>query len=225
MSGEIETDLPAAGSVVELTATSRSDTLVAWSEGCQDAGLFVAAPLDQLQRPVTLGIGERLHLYWRNGGELRALPVVLAAIESGERPRWCLRVDGVLHRGQRREAVRAPLSVPVRIGPEGASTDGMTVDVSEGGCRCILARGRPTFPSVAQAVGATQENAGEVVRASVLFPEFTITCLAEVMFRHAREDAREEFSLRFIGLTELQQDLIRRHVFTRLRELRNRGLL
>jgi len=228
MSGEVGDGQPLAGRVVEVMAASRGDTLVAWSEGRQGADLLLSAPLDQAQRPVSLGIGERLEVVWRDLGELHALPVVLAAIDSGERPRWRLGVVGVLRRGQRREAVRAPLSVAIHVGPELTVAEGTTVDVSEGGCRCILSRRRPpwsSLPSPDQTVGSAGPDSGAVVRVAVLFSEFTITCLAEVTHRHARADARVELSLRFIGLTEPQQDLIRRRVFARLRELRTRGLL
>ena len=229
MSGEVDDGQPLAGRVVEVMAASRGDTLVAWSEGRQGADLLLSAPLDQSQRPVTLGIGERLEVVWRDLGELHALPVVLVAIDSGERPRWRLRVVGVLRRGQRREAVRAPLQRrrPRRPGDQ-ASAEGTTVDVSEGGCRCILSGRRPPWSSLSepdQPCRSAGPDTGAVVRISVLFPEFTITCLAEVTHRHDRADARVELSLRFIGLTEPQQDVIRRRVFARLRELRTRGLL
>ena len=45
---------------------------------------------------------------------------------------------------------------------------------------------------------------GDVVRVAALFPDFTVTCLAEVTRHHPREDSRLELSLRFIGLTENQ---------------------
>ena len=172
MSGEVGDGQPLAGRVVEVMAASRGDTLVAWSEGRQGADLLLSAPLDQAQRPVSLGIGERLEVVWRDLGELHALPVVLAAIDSGERPRWRLGVVGVLRRGQRREAVRAPLSVAIHVGPELTVAEGTTVDVSEGGCRCILSRRRPpwsSLPSPDQTVGSAGPDSGAVVRVAVLF--------------------------------------------------------
>jgi hypothetical protein len=228
MSSEPEESQPAAGSVVELMAASRSDTLIGWSEGCQGGDLVVSAPLDRSQRPVTLGVGELVEVVWQASGKLHALPLVLMAIESGERPRWRLRLAGVLRRAQRRDAVRAPLTVPVRVGPERAPSEGTTVDVSEGGLRCILDRKRQPGPSLRdpnRSPGSTPPGVGDIARLAVMFPEFTITCLSEVTRQHAREDALVELSLRFIGLTEDQEDLIRRRVFARLRDLRRRGLL
>src|SRR3954464_12247196 len=179
MTGELDDGQPLAGRVVEVMAASRGDTLVAWSEGRQGVDLLLSAPLDQSQRPVTLGIGERLEVVWRDLGELRALPTVLAAIDSGERPRWRLGIVGVLRRGQRREAVRAPMSVAIRVGPEPGFAEGTTVDVSEGGCRCIVSGRRPPLSSPPEpdpAEGSAGPDTGAVVRVAVLFPEFTITC-------------------------------------------------
>jgi PilZ domain len=228
MSDEVDRQRPAHGSVVELFPASRADALVSWSEGPQDDDLIVSAPLDRSQRPVSLAVGEHLEIVWRDADELRALPVVLASIEVGERPRWLLRAAGVIRRGQRRDAVRAPLTIPVQIGPEPATVTGTTVDVSEGGLRCVLDTGGPPTGDAHDrdpSADPSSPRAGDVVKVAALFPDFTITCPAEVTRVFEREDPRLELSLRFIGLTENQQDLIRRRVFARLRELRHRGLL
>ena len=224
MSDEIDQRTPDAGSVLELLPASRADALVGWSEGSQDGDLIVTAPLDRSQRPVSLPVGDHLEVVWRAADDLCALPVVLVAIEVGERPTWRLRRAGVLRRGQRRDAVRAPLTIPVRIGPEAAQSNGTSVDGSEGGLRCILEKDRPA-PDLDGSVDVASPRGGDVVRVTALFPDFSITCAAEVTRLHERDDPRIELSLRFIGLTENQQDLVRRRVFARLRELRHRGLL
>jgi c-di-GMP-binding flagellar brake protein YcgR len=216
MSAEADVRRPAPGSVVELFFASRSDPLLTWCEGLPDDDVVVCAPLDLSRRPVTLDIGEHLEVVWKHDGELRALPVVLVATELGERPAWRLSEAGVLRRGQRRDAVRAPMHIPVRIGPDIGPLTGTTVDMSEGGLRCVLDRARDL---------AQEPSTGDVVRITALFPDATVTCLAEVTRRHERDDPRLEVSLRFIGLTENHQDVVRRRVFARLRELRNRGLL
>jgi PilZ domain len=228
MSDEADRGHPAHDSVVELISASRGDTLMSWSEGLHEGDLLVTAPLDQSQRPVSLAVGEHLEVVWRGADGLRALPVVLTAAESGERSRWRLSSVGVVRRGQRRDAVRAPLTIPVRIGPEPTPVTGTTLDVSEGGLRCVLDKAQqPTRvpPDGDGAAGPSPARVGDVVRVAALFPDFTVTCLAEVTRHHEREDPRLELSLRFIGLTENQEDLIRRRVFARLRELRHRGLL
>jgi hypothetical protein len=63
------------------------------------------------------------------------------------------------------------------------------------------------------------------VRISASFPDLTVTCQSEITRRHTDDDSPTELSLRFIGLPEHVQDALRRHVFARLRDLRQRGLL
>src|SRR5689334_18336302 len=105
MSDDADRPRPDPGSVVELFFSSRSDALLTWCDGLPDDDLWVCAPLDHAQRPVELENGEQLEVVWRDGGDLRALPVVLVETELGERPRWLLREVGELRRGQRRDAV------------------------------------------------------------------------------------------------------------------------
>ena len=102
----------------------------------------------------------------------------------------------------------------MRIGPEPTPVTGTTVDLSEGGFRCVLAR-RPKPAGRPQARDRSADppppRAGDVVRVTALFPDAAITGAAEVTRVHDRDDDRLELSLRFIGLTENEQDLIRRH--------------
>ncbi|MGZ4570513.1 MAG: flagellar brake protein [Blastococcus sp.] len=187
--------------------------------------LMVSIPFDLARRPVTLAAGEQMELIWQASGALRSCPVVLAGIDLGEPPRWRLRRAGAVHRGQRREAVRAPLRAAVTLGAEGSATHGTTLDLSEGGLRCVLDRGRHPAPGENVMDPQPFFRVGDVVRASVTFPDLTVTCLSEIARRHPRDDGRTEVSLRFIGMPERVQDDLRRRVFARLRDLRQRGLL
>jgi hypothetical protein len=227
MLGEPGEDYPTIGSAVDLIAASRGDTLTSWTDDVQDEELLVSVPQDESQRPLALGVGEQLEVVWKGSGEVRALPVVLSAIEVGEQPRWRLRRTGVVKCGQRGDAVRAPLAVPIRLDRQPSPVTGTTVDLSEGGLRCVLETERRTaqgMPDRDDSGDFSPPEVGEVVRVSALFPDSTITCLAEVIRRHPRDDSRVELSLRFIGLREDHEDLIRRRVFARLRDLRHRGL-
>lgn len=218
-------EYPAAGTVVELIPASRDEAFTSWMDAAAGEDLLVSVPLDLARRPVSLAAGELIELTWNASGSLRSLPVVLAGIDLGEPPRWRLRRAGVTHRGQRREAVRAPLRAPVTLGVEGTTAHGATVDMSEGGLRCILDRGRS--PTTGENFIDTRPffRVGDVVRVSLTLPELTVSCLSEISRRHPREDERTEVSLRFIGLPEHVQDELRRRVFARLRDLRQRGLL
>jgi c-di-GMP-binding flagellar brake protein YcgR len=140
--------------------------------------------------------------------------------------------------GQRRWAVRSPLRLPVQVTRGQDQLSGLTVDVSEGGLRCVLNQldAKTSTESgdgpVAQATddGAVQKAAeqlavGDRVTVLVTFDNAVVQSTADVVRRHSREDARAELSLRFVGLPEVTQDLIRRHVFASLRDLRLRGLI
>ena len=210
-------DLPAIGYVVEVVPSSRSGTFLCWLDDLVDGELVVSAPCDDTRRPIVLPVGERLEVVWSDPAGLHAVPAELAGILVGEQPRWRLRTAGVAKRGQRRDAVRAPLIVPVELGLSIDPVLGRTVDLSEGGLRCVLDRNAHD--------GREIPAVGEVVRVAVALPELTLRCLSEVTRFHPRRDGRLELSLRFIGLTEKDQDAVRRRVFTRLRELRQRGLL
>jgi hypothetical protein len=210
-------ELPAIGSVLDLVAVSRSETFLSWMDEHAEDGLLVTTPCDSDRRPISLPLGERLDVVWSTAHGLRTVPAELAGIVLGELPRWRLEVEGVAKRGQRRDAVRAPLIVPVELGLAVDPLLGRTVDLSEGGLRCLLDRtvdARQPVPAV-----------GEVIRVAVVLPDLTVRCLSEVTRLFPRKDARVELSVRFIGLPEKDQDAVRRRVFARLRELRQRGLL
>ena len=225
MPGGTGEDNPAVGTVLDLVAASRDEAFMSWLDAVDGDDLVVSIPHDLAQRPVTLAAGEQIELVWKASGGLRSLPVVLVGIDLGEPPRWRLRRAGVAKRGQRRDAVRAPLRAPVTLGAEGTAAHGTTVDLSEGGLRCILDHERRPASGENDTDTRTSFRVGDVVRASVTFPEVTVTCLSEISRRHPRDDGRTELSMRFIGLSEQVQDDLRRRVFARLRELRQRGLL
>ena len=219
-------DYPEVGTVLDLLPASRGDALMSWLDDVDDGDLVVAIPYDLARRPVALAVGEMIDVVWKASGALRCLPVVLAGTDLGTSPHWRLRRAGVAKRGQRREAVRAPLRVPVTVGTGPSAARAMSLDLSEGGLRCIL--GRDPCPAPGETAQVSAQSAfrtGEVVRVSAMFPDLTLTCLSEITRLHPRDDSRTEISVRFIGLSEHVQDDLRRRVFTRLRDLRQRGLL
>jgi c-di-GMP-binding flagellar brake protein YcgR len=232
MLGLPDEDYPEVGAIVDLFPASSGDAYMSWIDDIRDDVLVASIPQDLARRPMTLAVGEQIEVIWKTSGTLRCLPVVLAGIDLGEPPHWRLHPAGVVKRGQRRDAVRAPLRVPVVLGAGPATAHGTTLDVSEGGLRCVLdkrqsrpAPGAPLRVPPPRVPAHAALRVGDVVRVSASFPDLTVTCLSEITRRHTDDDSPTELSLRFIGLPEHVEDALRRRVFARLRDLRQRGLL
>jgi PilZ domain len=190
------------------------------------------------QQPVTPEPGTRLELVWKDTEGLVALPVEVVLREQVVGSVLRVRRTGPTAPGQRRSAVRSPLTLPVQVTRGHYQLSGLTVDVSEGGLRCVLnlpdaetstAGGDGPVEQVT-ADGAVQKAAenlavGDRVTVIAAFDNAVVRVAADVVRRHRREDARVEVSLRFVDLPEVTQDLIRRHVFASLRDLRQRGII
>ena len=218
-------DYPEVGAIVDLIPASHGDACVSRVDDVGDGVLVASIPKDLGRRPMVLAVGEQIEVIWKTPGALRCLPVVLADIDPGEPPHWRLRPAGVVQRGLRRHAVRAPLAVPLVLGTGKATAHGTTLDVSEGGLRCVLDGSRPAPGASAPVPSGPEFRVGDVVRVSASFPDLTVTCLSEITRRHADGHSPTELSLRFVGLPEHVQDALRRRVFARLRDRRQRGLI
>ena len=238
-------DHPEERAVVDVVASGRGEVLVSWVESAEARELVVTIGEDRNRRRASLPVGERLELVWRGPDGLRSLPVELVAVELGATPVWRLQPVGPAARGQRRSAVRAPLSLPVRMTAGAAESLGTTVDISEAGGRAVFdgahaAAADDPAADAAATEGAVEDaveddatpasgdgvpEAGAVVSLRFSIGDDEITCQAEVVRRIKRPDRRPELTFRFIGLTERTEDRIRRQVFAELRSLRARGLM
>jgi len=242
MMGEPGVDYPEAKVPIDVRAESRGDTLLSFVELVDNGELVISVGEDRHRRPVHLEPGEHLELMWRGPDELRAVPAELVAVETGGRATWRVRMVGPAGRGQRRAAVRAPMDYRVTLTSPGRTLEGISVDLSEGGVRCLLDDAREATagsgdggggaPSeretTADAVATPQWQleVGSIPQVTVWFDEGDhVTTKGEVVRHYPREDKREEVSIRFIGLPEKLEDLIRARVFARLRDLRARGVL
>jgi c-di-GMP-binding flagellar brake protein YcgR len=231
-------DFPEQREVVDVVVSGRGEVLVSWVESADDREIVVTVGEDRNQRRAALPVGERLELVWRAASELWSLPVELTALELGATPVWRLRPTGPVTRGQRRSAVRAPLSLPVCMTVGTVEVAGTTVDVSEAGTRIVFADASPagTDPTDDSDSEPDGEDApeggtgdgvpdgGAVVTLRLSFADGDVVCQAEVIRRIGRQDRRPELTFRFIGLHEKTEDVIRRQVFAELRSLRARGL-
>lgn len=242
MMGEPGLDYPDEKMPIDLRAESRADTLMSFVEYIDDGELVLSVGEDRQRRRVSLELGEHLELLWRGPDEFRAVPAELVAVETGDRGMWRVRTVGPAARGQRRAAVRAPLDCRLTLTAEGRTLEGVSVDLSEGGVRCLLAdaadavavSGAAEDPTPGgEQAGADTDGAtdarlqvGSIQQVTVWFDDRDyITANGEVIRHHPREDKREEVSIRFIGLPEKMEDFVRARVFARLRDLRARGLL
>jgi hypothetical protein len=177
-----------------------------------------ARPFGVTGHPEPPARGEEVDLYWVGPGEVRVVPVSVVAVDpgAGEAPRWRVRLAGPAARGQRRDAVRAPLAWPVRLGVGTTEWSGETVDVSETGVRCQL---RATSDDDAAPAAGDPGALALCVSGRDLLTEVEVTRVS------VPDPGCWVVSLRFVALPERSADLLRREVFTGLRELRARGLL
>ncbi len=210
-------DHPEERAVLDVKASSRSDVLISFVERVSGWELVVSVGEDAQKRRVRLDTGEHLELIWRGPEELRSLPAELVEVVTGDSPTWRLKVVGPASRGQRRSAVRAPMSMPVELTLGERVLSGTTIDLSEGGTHCMLT-GKPGAAKPEIEVGA-------VLPVAVDLDGDRLATKAEVIRRHPRDDEHTELSLRFVGLGEKREDAIRRRVFAELRDLRSRGLI
>ncbi|MGY1696531.1 flagellar brake protein [Geodermatophilus sp. SYSU D00814] len=210
-------DHPEEKAVLDVKASSRADVLTSFVERVSGSELVVSVGEDAQKRRVRLDTGEHLELIWRGPEELRSLPAELVEVVTGDSPTWRLKIVGPASRGQRRNAVRAPMSVPVELAVGERVLAGTTIDLSEGGTHCLLT-GKP---------GAERPEieVGTVLPVVVDLDGDRLAAKAEVIRRHPRDDHHTELSLRFVGLGERREDTIRRRVFAELRDLRSRGLI
>ena len=227
--GQIETVLPTVGTIVDVIGAAEGRVCTSFVEQVSDDVIVLSVPQDR-HGTLVPHAGSRLELVWKDAPGFLAVPVVVREDGRGS----SLRVEraGPTAPGQRRAAVRAPLRLPVEFGSEKHPLSGLTVDVSEGGLRCVLDQMDTT--SNAENGGTTDAgdfrrtevpSIGDRLSVTIVFSSVVVEATAEVVRRPRREDGRTELSLRFVGIPEGTQDLIRRQVFAGLRDLRLRGLI
>jgi hypothetical protein len=220
-----ELAMPGPKTVVDLVGIEDGRVATSIIEEISGDAIVLAVPQDRERRSVRPEPGTRLELVWKDPDGLLALPVQVVAGEAAAELR--VRRTGSPTAGQRRSTVRAPLLLPVQLTRGQDEASGLTVDISEGGLRCVLDTAGPAPASTdGPAAPPTREMAvGDRIAVVVALDTGVMQGCGEVVRRHSRDDGRSELSLRFVELPEATQDLIRRRVFTGLRDLRLRGLI
>ena len=194
----------------DIAVTSRVSRVAASS-------LYVTPPRDHQGNRVRFEMRDLLELSWQSEDGLRSVPT--ESIGLGDDGSWRLRVTGPASRVQRRNAVRAPIGLPVTLTWGGlVELVGSTVDLSEGGLLCVFRSNGVLGGHV------PMPRRGQVMTLSLDLYSDALTTEVELIRRRPREDDLNEWSLRFVELPESAADLIRSHVFTALRNARARGL-
>jgi hypothetical protein len=217
VAGRPNIDYPAAGTALSVVPLGQDDALTSRVRRIGENNLHVTVGRNGVGEAVRVDHGEFVELSWQAEDGFRSVQAVMVDVAADGL--WQLRVKGEATRTQRREAVRAPLGLPVRVVFGRTELMGSTVDVSEGGLRAVF---RPhgdlgwsiPFPRAGQSIGLVLDLYSDQLDTQV-----------EFIRRRPRTDSLHEWSLRFTVLPESATDLIRSHVFTALRNARSRGLV
>ena len=217
VAGRPNIDHPAADTALSVVPFGHDDALTSRVRHVGATFMHVTSPRNGVGEAVVLRPGDDMELSWQAEDGFRSVQAQL--VDVGDDGLLQLRVQGEAVRTQRRDAVRAPLGLPVRVVYGRSELVGSTVDLSEGGLNCVF---RPhadlgatvPFPRPGHPIGLVLDLYSDQLDTEV-----------EFVRRRPREDQLHEWSLQFLGLPESASDLIRSHVFTALRNARARGLV
>lgn len=132
-------DRPEVGASVDAAVPGRQGRAgceVRWSSELE---LTVSAGRDRAGERVPVSAGDELALSWRDLGEVRTRRYELVAVTEGTDPTWRLEPLGPAEAGNRRNAERVGMEVPVGLHLSDGLLVGTTVDLS-------LTGGRAVFP-------------------------------------------------------------------------------
>jgi hypothetical protein len=217
VAGRPNIDYPAADTALSVVPLGQDNALTSRVRRVGELNLHVTATRNGVGETVRVDPGESMELSWQADDGFRSVEAVM--VDVADDGLWQVRVKGEATRVQRRDAVRAPLGLPVRIVFGQVELAGSTIDLSEGGLRAVFRPhgdlgGAIAFPKAGQPLGLVLD----------LYSD-QLTTQVEFVRRRPREDSLHEWSLKFTTLPESAQDLIRSHVFTALRNARSRGLV
>jgi len=170
--------------------------------------LVLTAPLPSQVTGIRAGVGSRAEVSWGDDEGLRMLPAELLGVQQARVPLWHFRTLGPVEQVQRRSSVRMALTAPVQVRHSGRIFVGTTLDLSEGGLRCIV-------------TGDSDPAAGDMVDLALfLDDDHNPLRIAASIVRVLRHDPRQvTLVLQFRALNDQDQDQIRTRVFI---EQRNR---
>jgi hypothetical protein len=216
VAGTPNIDHPAGATALSVLPLGSDEALTSRVRRVGDSHLFISQPRTPTGDTAGFVPCDMIEISWQSDDGLRSVTADAVALASDGT--WKVRLTGPANRIQRRDAVRAPIGLPVLVTWDSVTLTGSTVDLSEGG---LLAVFRPHGDL---GVGVPFPKRGRALTLQLdLYSDLLLTEVALIR-RRPRQDALHEWSLRFLALPEPSADLIRSHVFTALRNARARGL-
>jgi c-di-GMP-binding flagellar brake protein YcgR len=202
-------DHPVEQTEAEVTLSGRGISVSTRVEVVQNEFISVRPSVGEFVDQVVVQVGDVVEVFWKTDDAQRALPAEVTEVEQGAVIRWRLRATGPAEASQRRKAVRGRVNVPVVAAYGSVDLKGETLDISEAGLRAEF-----------EGFGAPPES-GAKLDLTISLEDGVIKTKAEVV-RTTAKGARWVISIRFGGIQEKDQDLVRRRVFQALREERAR---
>ncbi len=199
-------ELPVPGALVDVVAGAE----VVTGQVAQRRSGSVVVDL-----PVEPAVTEPLRLYWSTpDGVHTVLARVALRWPSRTGVSWQVLPVGTAERGNRRDAVRAPLRLAMQVTERGSRSvfRGRTTDVSEAGLR-----GRLEATGTAPSEGAVVDVGLRIRGAVFPLPGRWQTVVGT--------EEGWDVAVAFTDLAESMADLLRSHVFAALREQRRLSLL
>jgi hypothetical protein len=199
---------PEQSSKPDVTLVTRGITVAACVVVSNDIALVVAPQGDGTAWKTAVNLGDPVELFWVGGYEELTLPAKIRQVEEGEEPLWHLAPTGPVARSQRRRAVRAWVELPVVLPWAGATLTGKTADLSEAGARVLV-----------DGWGLPPER-GVRTRLSITLDDKSIIDLNAEIVRNQTRGAQWILAMRFLEVSEHDEDRLRKRVFQALREHR-----
>jgi hypothetical protein len=216
VAGQPNVDYPDELTGLSILQLGMDDALTSRVRRVSASYIFISPPRDPAGERAAYVDRDMLELSWQADDGLRSLPA--ETVGQAEDGSWRVQVTGSANKVQRRDAVRAPIGLPLEVSWDQTVLVGSTVDLSEGGLLAVFrAHGD---------LGVTVPfpRRGQALQLKLDLYEDELVTQVELVRRRPRDDQRHEWSMKFVDLPESAADLIRSHVFTALRNARARGL-
>ncbi|SDY26227.1 hypothetical protein SAMN05661080_02887 [Modestobacter sp. DSM 44400] len=136
VAGRPNIDYPAADTALSVVVFGDEAALTSRVRKVGENNVHVTAARNEVGEPVRINHGESLDLFWQADDGFRSVEAQMVDVAPDGLVQ--VRVKGEATRIQRRDAVRAPLGLPVRVVFGQTELSGSTVDLSEVGLRCVF---------------------------------------------------------------------------------------